>query len=48
MAKPEVYGDFQTLTEFQKKFDTIHTTLHEENLKWEKIMLEVDELEIRS
>jgi ATP-binding cassette, subfamily F, member 3 len=48
MAKPEVYGDFQKLTEYQKKFDTIHTSLHEENMKWEKIMLEVDELEIRN
>ncbi|MBL7871855.1 MAG: ABC-F family ATP-binding cassette domain-containing protein [Cyclobacteriaceae bacterium] len=48
MARPEVYGDFQKLTEFQKKFEGIHTTLHEENLKWEKIMLEVDELEVRS
>jgi ATP-binding cassette, subfamily F, member 3 len=45
MSKPEVFGDFTKLSEYQLKFDKLHTSLHEENMKWEKLMLEVDELE---
>ena len=48
MAKPEVYSNFEKLTEIQQKFDALHTTLHEENAKWEKIMLELDALEAES
>ena len=48
MAKPEVYSDFNKLSEYQVKFDKLHTRLHEENMRWEKLMLEVDELEASS
>jgi len=45
LGKPEVYSDHTKLNEVQKRFDQIHNSLHEENLKWEKIVLEMDELE---
>jgi ATP-binding cassette, subfamily F, member 3 len=45
MARPEVYGDYNKLAVCQQKFDSLHATLHEENLKWEKLMLEADALE---
>jgi ATP-binding cassette, subfamily F, member 3 len=45
MAKPEVYSNFEKLNEVQHKFDTLNSTLHGENSKWEKIMLEMDALE---
>lgn len=45
MAKPDIYGDFNKLSVCQQKFDTLTNLLHEANMKWEKIMLEVDELE---
>lgn len=45
MAKPEVYSNFEKLNEIQHKFDTLNSTLHGENSKWEKIMLEMDALE---
>lgn len=45
MAKPEVFSDFEKLREVQKRFDTLRTELHNENLKWEKIVLEMDELD---
>ncbi len=48
MAKPEVFSDFTKLAEVQKKFDALHDSLHAENMKWEKIMLEVDQLEASS
>lgn len=48
MSKPEFFGDFNKLSEYQLKFDKVHTSLHEENMKWEKLMLEVDELEASS
>lgn len=45
MAKPEVYSNFEKLNEIQHKFDALNSTLHGENSKWEKIMLEMDALE---
>ncbi len=45
MAKPEVYSHFEKLNTIQQKFDALHATLHEENSKWEKIMLEMDAME---
>lgn len=45
MAKPEVYGDYNRLAQVQQELESLQTTLHEETQKWEKIMLEVDELE---
>jgi len=48
MAKPEVFSDFIKLAEVQKKFDALHASLHQENMKWEKVMLEVDQLEVSS
>jgi ATP-binding cassette, subfamily F, member 3 len=40
MARPEVYGDFNKLSQCQQQFESLHTRLHAENQKWEKIMLE--------
>jgi ATP-binding cassette subfamily F protein 3 len=45
MAKPDVYGDFNKLSVCQQQFDKLASSLHEANMKWEKMMLEVDELE---
>lgn len=45
MAKPEVYSNFEKLNEIQQQFDMVTATLHLENSKWEKIMLELDALE---
>lgn len=45
MARPEVYSNFEKLNEVQLKFDSLHATLHDENARWEKIMLELDALE---
>lgn len=45
MAKPEVYSNVTKFKETQQKFDTLHATLHEENKKWEKIILEMDAME---
>jgi len=45
MAKPEIYSNFEKLNEVQKKFDALHAALHNENSRWEKIVLEMDELE---
>jgi ATP-binding cassette subfamily F protein 3 len=48
MAKPDVYGDFTKLSVCQQRFDKLASSLHEANMKWEKLMLEVDELEATS
>jgi ATP-binding cassette subfamily F protein 3 len=45
MAKPEIYSNFDKLNEVQKKFDSLHALLSQENVKWEKIVLEMDQLE---
>jgi len=45
MAKPEVYGNFDKLNEVQKKFEALDALLREESSKWEKIVLDIDELE---
>jgi len=45
MARPEVYSNFEKLSEIQHKFDTLNASLQTENSKWEKIMLELDALE---
>jgi ATP-binding cassette subfamily F protein 3 len=45
MANPEVYSNFDKLNEVQKKFETLDASLREENSKWEKIILGIDELE---
>jgi len=45
MTKTEVYSNFDKLNEVQKKFDALHASLQAENLKWEKIVLEMDALE---
>jgi ATP-binding cassette subfamily F protein 3 len=45
MAKPEIYSNFTKLNEIQQKFDVLNNTLQGENSRWEKIVLELDELE---
>jgi ATP-binding cassette subfamily F protein 3 len=45
MAKPEVYSNFDKLALVQQKFDSLNVLLKEQNLKWENIVLEMDELE---
>jgi len=45
MAKPEVYSNFAKLNEIQQKFDVLNNTLQGENSRWEKIILELDQLE---
>ncbi len=45
MAKPEIYSNFDKLAQVQKTFDSLNASLQEENSKWEKIILEMDELE---
>ncbi len=45
MAKPEIFGDFEKLTEFQQQYEKIDFKLEEENKKWESIALEMEELE---
>lgn len=45
MAKPEVYTNFDKLTQVQQKFDSLNVLLKENNSKWENIVLEMDELE---
>ncbi|HTH57027.1 MAG TPA: ABC-F family ATP-binding cassette domain-containing protein [Cyclobacteriaceae bacterium] len=45
LAKPEVYGNPDKLTEQQQKFEKVDSQLEEENKKWESIALEIDELE---
>lgn len=45
IAKPEVYSNFAKLNEIQQKFDVLNNTLQGENSRWEKIILELDQLE---
>jgi ATP-binding cassette, subfamily F, member 3 len=45
MAKPEVFGNFEKLNEFQQQYEKIDFKLEEENKKWESIALEMEELE---
>jgi ATP-binding cassette, subfamily F, member 3 len=45
MAKPEVFGNFEKLNEFQQQYEKVDFKLEEENKKWESIALEMEELE---
>jgi ATP-binding cassette, subfamily F, member 3 len=45
MAKPEVYGNFEKLNDFQQQYEKVDFKLEEENKKWESIALEIEELE---
>jgi ATP-binding cassette, subfamily F, member 3 len=45
MAKPEVFGNFEKLNEFQQQYEKVDFKLEEENKKWESIALEIEELE---
>jgi ATP-binding cassette subfamily F protein 3 len=45
MAKPDVYGNFETMQQVQQKFESLKSLLEEQNARWEKIVLEMDELE---
>ncbi|MCU0368279.1 MAG: hypothetical protein MUF39_05565, partial [Cyclobacteriaceae bacterium] len=46
LAKPEVFSNFEKLNVVQQKFDILSKQLHEENQKWENIVLEMDQLEL--
>jgi ATP-binding cassette, subfamily F, member 3 len=46
LAKPEVFSNFEKLNVIQQKFDLLSKQLHEENQKWENIVLEMDQLEL--
>jgi ATP-binding cassette, subfamily F, member 3 len=45
LAKPEVFGNFEKLNEFQQLYEKVDLKLEEENKKWESIALEIEELE---
>lgn len=45
MTKPEVFGNFEKLNEFQQQYEKVDFKLEEENKKWESIALEMEELE---
>jgi ATP-binding cassette subfamily F protein 3 len=42
MAKPEVYSNFEKLSEWQAKFEKVDNQLESENQKWESIALEIE------
>lgn len=42
MAKPEVYSNFEKLSEWQTKFEKADFQLEEENKKWEAIAIEME------
>ncbi len=45
MSKPEVYSNFEKLSEWQVKFEKADLKLEEENKKWEAIAIEIEEEE---
>lgn len=48
LAQPGVYSDFTKLNEVQGKFEVVSKQLHEANLQWENIVLEIDKLELNN
>lgn len=45
LTLPEVYGNFQKLGEVQQRFEKVNQQLADQNKRWEKLALEIDELE---
>jgi ATP-binding cassette, subfamily F, member 3 len=45
LVKPEVYSKFETLNSYQAELEKINSQINHLNDKWEKIVLEMDELE---
>ncbi len=45
LVKPEVYSKFETLSSYQTELEKINSQISTLNDKWEKIVLEMDELE---
>jgi ATP-binding cassette subfamily F protein 3 len=45
MAKPEVYADSDQLLQHSTVFEEVNDTLDEKNQDWEKLALQIDELE---
>jgi len=45
LTLPEVYGNFQKLGEVQQRFEKVNQQLADQNRRWEKLALEIDELE---
>jgi ATP-binding cassette, subfamily F, member 3 len=44
MASPEVYEDYQKLSEAQQKFNTVASSLEETTRQWEDLAIEIDAL----
>ena len=42
MAKPEVYSDFEKLSEIQSKFNNVSAELNSLNKQWESLAVEID------
>ena len=47
LSKSEVYSKFDVLASFQSELDKINSQIYQSNENWEKLALEIDELETK-